>query len=247
VGDDVPDTTERRGLPVPSRTQVILTAAAVVAIVAIGLFVAHHRSTTHVATVVSEESSTQGFMGLTALDGRPAPDVDLVDQRGQTVSLSGLSQAGRAVVLEFMDPHCTDICPIISQEFKVAYQSLGARAGQVAFVAVNVNPFHTAQADVAQFTNEQGLDTVPDWYFLTGPMADLRAAWHDYAIAVQAPSPTADVIHSDNMYFIDPSGHERWMALPTDDHTANGTSYLPAKQVHQWGVDIASIASRLLS
>jgi protein SCO1 len=246
VGEEQPGTNGWRGLPAPSKTQVILTAAAVVAIVAVGLFAVHHRSTPHAATVASEGSSPQGFMNLTALDGRPAPEVDLVDQRGQTVSLSGLTRAGRAVVLEFMDPHCTDICPIISQEFKVAYQSLGARADQVAFVAVNVNPFHTAQADIAAFTNQQGLNTVPDWYFLTGPVAELQTAWHDYAIAVQAPSPTADVIHSDNMYFIDPSGHERWMALPTDDQTANGTSYLPAKQVHQWGVGIASVATRLL-
>ena len=214
---------------------------------AVGLFALNHRSGSSGPTTASDAASTDQFMGLTSLDGRAAPDIQLVDQRGKAVSLSGLEQAGRVVVLEFMDPHCTDICPIISQEFKDAYQSLGAQADRVAFVSVNVNPFHTAESDVNTFTTDQGLNTVPDWYFLTGAVSDLRVAWHNYAIAVQAPSPTADVVHSDNMYFIDASGHERWMALPTDDQTANGTSYLPAAQVHEWGVGIASVARRLLA
>ena len=46
---------------------------------------------------------------------------------------------GKVVVLEFMDPHCTDIYPIVSQEFIDAYHDLGRAAGDVVFAAVNVN------------------------------------------------------------------------------------------------------------
>lgn len=41
----------------------------------------------------------------------------------------------RAVILEFMDTHCVDICPIVSQEFVDAYHDLGATASHAVFLA----------------------------------------------------------------------------------------------------------------
>lgn len=233
-----------RRLPVPSKFQVVLTAILVAAVAGIGVVTLVHKDP--VGSAVSASQTRDDFMGLTPAQNMPAPDIAMTDQTGQAVSLSAFEQQGRAIVLEFMDPHCTDICPIISQEFRVAHQQLGADASKVAFVAVNVNPFHTAQADVASFTSDQGLGQLPEWHFLTAPVPQLQQAWKDYAIAVQAPNPSADVVHSDNMYFIDSTGHERWIALPTDDHTAAGTSYLPAPQVRQWGVDIASVVRQMV-
>ena len=229
----------------PSRFQLGITAVLVAAVVAVGVIAVIHKGSSP-----KSESATQArddFMNLTAAGGAAAPDIAMADQTGQTVSLSELEQQGKVVVLEFMDPHCTDICPIISQEFKVAHQHLGPAASQVAFVAVNVNPFHTGVSEVAAFTREQGLNEVPGWHFLTAPVPQLQQTWKDYAIAVQAPNPNADVVHSDNLYFIDAAGHERYIALPTDDHTAAGTAYLPAVQVREWGIDIASVARQLIS
>jgi hypothetical protein len=54
-------------------------------------------------------------MGLAPVPARPAPGFTLADQDGRTMPLSGWR--GKVVVLEFMDPHCTDICPLVSQEF----------------------------------------------------------------------------------------------------------------------------------
>ena len=59
---------------------------------------------------------------------------------------------GKVVVLEFMDPHCVDICPIVSQEFVDAYHDLGPLAAKVVFVAVNVNQYHATVADIAAFS-----------------------------------------------------------------------------------------------
>ena len=235
----------RRRLPVPSRFQVILTAVLVAAVAAVGTIAVIHKGPP--GTPESPTQARDDFMNLASAGGAAAPDISMTDQNGQTVSLSQLEQQGKVVVLEFMDPHCTDICPIISQEFKVAYQQLGPVASKVAFVAVNINPFHTGVSDVASFTREQGLDEVPGWHFLTAPVPQLQQAWKDYAIAVQAPNPNVDVVHSDNLYFIDATGHERYIALPTDDHTAAGTAYLPAPQLREWGVDIASVARQLVS
>jgi cytochrome oxidase Cu insertion factor (SCO1/SenC/PrrC family) len=193
----------------------------------------------------SVSTSLSDLMQLSPAPVRAAPGFALTDQGGYTVSLAGLR--GRVVVLEFMDPHCTDICPIVSQEFIDAYRDLGASAARVVFVAVNVNRYHLRVADVAAFSSEQRLTQVPSWHFLTGSYPSLAAVWQDYDISVDAPGPDADVIHSSQMYFIDPQGRERFVADPMADHTASGSSYLPAGQLASWGQGIALVARQLVS
>lgn len=233
-----------RRFPLPSRFQVTITAVLVAAVAAVAAIAIIHKEG---ATNAGAPTDTRDqFMSLASAGGSPAPDISMTDQTGQTVSLSALEQQGKVIVLEFMDSHCTDICPIISQEFKVAYQQLGPDASKVAFVAVNVNPYHNSVADVSGFTDEQGLNQVPSWYFLTAAVPQLQQAWKAYGVAVQAPSANADIIHSDYLYFIDATGHQRYIASPTEDHTAAGTAYLPAGQVRQWGMDIASVARQIV-
>ena len=184
------------------------------------------------------------LMFLSPLPAKPAPEFTLADQNGHTMSLSDFR--GHAVVLEFMDSHCTDICPIVSQEFVDAYHDLGAAASHAVFIAINVNANHAAVSDVAAFSQEHQLDTIPNWHFFTGSMADLQPVWNSYGIVVQVPSPTADIVHSSFIFFIDPQGNERYLANPTDDHTASGAAFLPAGSLSSWGEGIA-LVSRSLS
>jgi len=188
-------------------------------------------------------TSTANLMQLSPVPGVRAPGFRLTDQHGHTMSLASLR--GKVVVLEFMDPHCTDICPIVSQEFVDAYHKLGARAAKVVFAAINVNQYHARVADMAAFSNEQRLNTIPSWHFFTGPVPALHTAWRDYNVAVEAPNPNADIIHTSAVYFIDAQGRERFLASPMVDHTANGTAYLPLAQVSDWAGGIARLAGDL--
>ncbi len=181
------------------------------------------------------------LMGLDPVPAHRAPGFTLTDQHGKTLSLS--SFRGHPVVLEFMDPHCTDICPIVSQEFVDAYHDLARSRPRVVFLAVNVNPYHLSVADVAAFSREHRLDTIPTWHFFTGPLATLRTIWARYGIEVQARGPNADVIHTSIVFFISPSGMERFVAAPTDDHTKSGIAFLPGPQLSAWGRGIALVAA----
>jgi cytochrome oxidase Cu insertion factor (SCO1/SenC/PrrC family) len=183
------------------------------------------------------------LLGLSPVPVRLAPGFTLTDQDGRTLSLSSLR--GKVVVLEFMDPHCTDICPIVSQEFVDAYHRLGPTAAKVAFIAVNVNQYHKSVANMADYTRQEGLNTIPGWHFFTGSVPALKNVWRDYNVAVQAPNPDADIIHTSAVYFIDPQGREAFLASPMVDHTKKGTAYLPAKQVKQWARGIALVARNL--
>jgi cytochrome oxidase Cu insertion factor (SCO1/SenC/PrrC family) len=182
-------------------------------------------------------------MGLSPVPVRPPPSFTLTDQNGRTLSLASLR--GKVVVLEFMDPHCTDICPIMSQQHVDAYRDLGPLAGKVVFAAVNVNQYHAAVSDMMAYSREQRLTTIPGCHFFTGPVPDLRKVWDGDEIAVQAPSPDADIVHTSAVYFIDPAGRERFIAAPMADHTSSGASYLPASQISGWGQGIAQVARTL--
>ena len=155
-----------------------------------------------------------------------APGFTLSDQDGQVLPLSAFR--GKVVVLEFMDPHCTDICPIVSAEFTDAYRDLGRQASQVVFAAGNVNQYHHAVADVTAYSRAHQLTSIPSWHFFTGPVPRLRAVWNAYNIAVQAPGPDANIVHSSAVYFIDPGGPGAVPRLPAGrPHHVRGL--LPAR------------------
>ena len=231
-----PPATERSGLSATGRAprgggrRRRLTAVAAVAAAALvggltGAVVAAHRHHT---------ASLADLMSLSPVPAHAAPGFTLTDQSGRRVSLAGFR--GRAVVLGFMDPRCTDICPIVSQEFAMAYRDLGPQADRVEFLAVNVNQYQEGLPSVRQFSAEHGLTAVPTWHFLTGSTADLRSVWKAYGVAVEA-NPTGDVVHTSLLYFIDPSGVERYLAMPD-----TSKAYLT-----QWGTGIARYSARLLT
>jgi protein SCO1 len=189
-------------------------------------------------------TSTANLMQLSPVPGIRAPGFRLTDQHGHTMTLASLR--GKVVVLEFMDPHCTDICPIVSQEFVDAYRQLGAQASKVVFVAINVNQYHATVQNMAAYSTAHRLNTIPSWHFFTGPVPALRTAWRDYNVQVQAPSPNADIIHTSLLYFIDAKGAERFLASPMVDHTANGTAYLPLAQISAWAGGIVRVVDDLI-
>ncbi|HET9970232.1 MAG TPA: SCO family protein [Streptosporangiaceae bacterium] len=237
--------------PRRNRSAVVLAAAAVLLIsvsaAAVIAVRAHQRDSaagqrlSGIAAGIPDQ--VVNLMGLAPVPARPAPGFTLTDQDGRAVPLSGLR--GKVVVLEFMDPHCTDICPLVSQEFVDAYHDLGRSAPGVVFAAVNVNQYHNKVPDVLAYSRAHQLVTIPGWHFLTGTAAALQAVWRAYHVEVQAPSPDADIIHTSAVYFIGPDGAERYVADPIVDHASSGTAYLPAGQIAAWGRGIALVAKTL--
>ena len=159
-----------------------------------------------------------------ALDGTPnvvnmpAPPFALTDQRGAPVSLSSLR--GRTIALTFLDPVCTSDCPLIAQEFKQADEQLGGDSAKVEFVAIVANPIYRSVSFTTAFDRQEGLDRVPNWLFLTGSVAQLRAIWNSYGVLVQAVGAGAMIAHSDIAFVIDQHGRER--SVLADDPGTGG-------------------------
>ena len=149
----------------------------------------------------------QAIDGDSAPMNSPAPDFTLTDQHGSQVALSSLR--GKVVLLTFLDPVCVTDCPLIAAEFRVAAQLLGGNARQVELVAVDVNPLYNELVYTQAFDRQEGLDTVPDWRYLTGSPASLRQVYRAYGVVSETAPGGAMLAHNDIAFAIDQSGHLR--------------------------------------
>ena len=155
-------------------------------------------------------SASTNLLSLSTLpgNGRVAPDFQLTDQSGRPVSLSQFR--GRSVVLSFNDDQCTDVCTLLAEDVVRADQYLGQiGSGRVVFLSVNVNPFYPQVSAVRQWTDDNELASVSNWYFGTGPVSALQKIWKEYGVYVGTDAASRTVTHSTLIEFIDPSGRIR--------------------------------------
>lgn len=139
----------------------------------------------------------------------PAPNFTLVDQDGVPVSLE--AQRGHPVVLTFLYTHCPDACPLTAEKLRTAAQSLGARAADVRWLVVSIDPVGDTPADATKFVAAHHL--TGRVHYLLGAQNQLQPIWGAYHIAVQpgqdAQAQVRSVVHSLGLYVIDGQGRER--------------------------------------
>jgi len=136
----------------------------------------------------------------TSLYGEHAPDIKLVNQFGQPMSLSQFR--GRVVILAFSDSECTTVCPLTTQSMVLAKDLLGKAGESVQLLGVDANPDATKVSDVMAYSRAH--DMVNQWDFLTGSTAQLKAVWKAYNIEVQIEAGNID--HTPALYVINSRG-----------------------------------------
>jgi cytochrome oxidase Cu insertion factor (SCO1/SenC/PrrC family) len=171
------------------------------------------------ANPASSAAETNPNLDLgSSLGGQPAPDIKLVNQFGQPMSLSQFR--GKVVLLGFEDSQCTTVCPLTTQSMVQAKQLLGAAGDQVQLLGVDANPDATGVADVLAYSRAHGL--VNQWDFLTGSAAQLKATWSAYHIAVQIERGQID--HTPALFVIDQRGREQKLYLTQMAYSSVGQS-----------------------
>jgi cytochrome oxidase Cu insertion factor (SCO1/SenC/PrrC family) len=135
-----------------------------------------------------------------SLGDKPAPDINLVNQFGQPMSLSQFR--GRVVLLGFEDSECTTVCPLTTQSMVLAKELLGKAGESVQLLGVDANPDATKVSDVMAYSRAHGM--VNQWDFLTGSTAQLKAVWKAYNIEVQIEAGQID--HTPALYVINQKG-----------------------------------------
>lgn len=113
------------------RTLVARTGAALLALAASG---GRADAAAPVAPSAAPSSATR------ALREYAVPDVRLVREDGQVVSLPEEMNDGRPVLLNFIFTTCTSICPMMSSVFAQFERRLGAEADRVHLMSISLDP-----------------------------------------------------------------------------------------------------------
>ena len=111
-------------------------------------------------------------------DPKPAPPFSLVNQFGDPVDLEAFR--GRVAVLTFLYTSCPDICPVVTNHLRDAYEMLGEEAQEVGIIAVSVDPDRDSVQQAHDYSERWRM--VDTWSFLVGEEADLQPVWTAYYI-----------------------------------------------------------------
>lgn len=175
----------------------------------------------------AQKASRAGI--LTALAGEPAPGWTLLGQNGTKLSLSQFR--GRAVIFMPVDPACTSVCPVVASEMRQADRILGGQSRHVAIVGFNVNPYWTSLAAIRKFDRENRLNSLQNWYFVTGSAQSLASLWQHYHIWVEPLPAKRAVYHASYLYFIGPHGRERWLLGGSSDKSLTSSYSVLAAEI----------------
>ncbi len=150
--------------------------------------------------------------------GTPAPTFDLVDHRGQRVSLADLR--GRPVVLTFFYADCHASCPILIARLKDLEAHIGT--ADAVFVAVTLAP----ERDTAAAHREAAArwELGARWHLLTGEPGPVGTILKEYGVH-RVALPDGEIAHDNVMMLIDRQGRlaftYRGLAHPVDRQLAD--------------------------
>jgi protein SCO1/2 len=167
-------------------------------------------------------SCTPSFDGVAIDPPRAMPAFTFVRANGARVSTA--PAPGQYTVLFFGYTHCPDVCPTTMADWTRVKAQLGAKAAQVRFILVSVDPERDTPAVVEAYTRRFD----PQFIGLAGTPAETAAILQAYGIAA-TPEMSADhaihlVSHSSQVHLLDDGGQlialypsgTPWQALATD-------------------------------
>ena len=182
-----------------SRLSVVTLAILVVIVVA----VLQRNPAKTVAPQTSNSASNSSGLEGTDLGNVPAPNFQLTDQQGKTVSLAQFR--GKPVVVTFMYTHCPDVCPLTAERLHSTMLKLGNQAQNVGILAVSTDPKRDTAAEALKFSQAHNMQDY--WHFLIGKEQTLSPIWSEYSIYAQQQQQ--NINHTMALYVIDKQGRER--------------------------------------
>lgn len=137
---------------------------------------------------------------------QPAPDFTLINQEGDSFSLSQLR--GSFVLLDFIYTSCPDVCPLMTANFRRIQDELGDRLGKgVFFVSITLDPDFDTPPVLKSYASAFQAN-LSGWHFLTGDQAQIAAVAEAYQQTFEKVAER-DIDHTALTVLIDPSGVER--------------------------------------
>ena len=133
------------------------------------------------------------------------PDVSLIDQHGQAISLASLK--GKPVLIDFIYTSCASTCPVLTSKIAAVARELGPALGaNVTIVSITLDPEHDTPAQLASYAKSQGANS-NSWRFLTGKPADIDQVLAAFKLR-RMREADGSIMHSVSAFLLGPDGHQ---------------------------------------
>ena len=133
------------------------------------------------------------------------PDVSLIDQHGQAISLASLK--GKPVLIDFIYTSCASTCPVLTSKIAAVARELGPALGaNVTIVSITLDPEHDGPAQLAAYAKSQAVES-NSWLFLTGKPADIDQVLAAFKLRRMRESD-GSIMHSVSAFLLGPDGHQ---------------------------------------
>lgn len=168
------------------------------------------------------------LMRLTSAPEKPLPDLgqvpafSLTDQTAKRFGSPDLT--GRVWVANFIFTRCTTVCPIFSDRMARLQDATQPLSQQVRLVSFSVDPEYDTPDVLAPYAARFGAK--PEfWYFLTGPISDIRSVVIDGMKTYMGDASTVEnpeaLMHGSHFVLVDPRMKIRgYYSVDDDDTTA---------------------------
>jgi protein SCO1/2 len=144
------------------------------------------------------------------------PDIKLLDQYGQPVSLESLK--GKPVLFDFFYTSCPGPCIFLTAHMRSIAEKLGDSLGaKASFVSVTVDPEHDQPPQLLAYAKEQRADQ-KGWLFLTGTPAQIDSLMARFKL-VRHRESDGSVDHVLEFFLVGPNGHLRYQYLASETHS----------------------------
>jgi protein SCO1 len=137
------------------------------------------------------------FNGKVVNPLKPAPEISLIDDNGDSFQLSALH--GQVVAVFFGYVNCPDECPLTMARLKQSLSFLGDQAQNVQVVLVSTDPLRDTPYAMKIFLDKFN----PSFIGIPGELRDLAPIWGEYGVSVL----NGGLTHSSYIYIVDPKGN----------------------------------------
>lgn len=132
----------------------------------------------------------------------PAPELALVDQRGQLFSLAALH--GRPAFLTFAYGRCEIVCPALVNTLQRASDAYPGPAPPS--VVVTLDPWRDTPSSLPTLFTQWRLDRLPAATVLSGSVEQVVEVVNQYAVGFSRDSRTGDIAHPGLIFVLDAEG-----------------------------------------
>jgi protein SCO1/2 len=99
------------------------------------------------------------------------PDLQMLNNQGQRVSLAELLDTDKPVVVNFIYATCTTICPLLSMGYVDVQRDLGKETEKILLISFTIDPEHDSPEILDGYRKRYS--GKPGWTLLTGSRLDI--------------------------------------------------------------------------